>query len=316
MNIKGALVIVTLALVVAACVPAEPTQELPPSPTATATLLPTAVSVPTDTPAPIPTPPPPDLTPQRREFEVADGGGTIVGYFYPAAVPDAPLIILMHWARGDQTDWTTVGLVEWLQNAGAQQAGNRPIPVAFRPSIYQPLPLEVSFNVLTFDFRGFGESDALPPSADAGEAWSDDIVTVVQVVEGEHLPGSDRLGCLGSSIGADGAAICCLNSVGACKGLFSLSPGGYLNIPYEDLLAAIYGSGQSTPYAYCLSSEEDVPSAFSCKEAEQVAPAEYYKAIFYPGGLHGTEFLFPETAPEDIGQHLYDWLRASFGFSG
>lgn len=91
---------------------------------ATQSATPTDLSLATtDTPV-LPTPtaepalPSLSLDPQRIEFQTEDGA-TLVGYYYPAAVDPAPVVVLMHWAGGNQTDWLYVGMVAWLQNRGA-----------------------------------------------------------------------------------------------------------------------------------------------------------------------------------------------------
>ncbi len=307
MNARVFSTLLAALLLIAACTPSPSQQTSAP---ATAEVTSTKPPPPiTDTPLPPPTPTPLNLEPERLEFKTEDGG-TVVGYLHPAIVPNAPLIILMHWASGDQTDWTKVGMVQWLQNTPLGGQGGMPAP-APQASIYPPLPEGTSFNVLTFDFRNFGESDPIPQSIDAQDAWFSDVKAVVHTARAE-LPGGDQLACLGSSIGADGAALCCFKSGAACRGALSLSPGGYLGIPYSLLVLGAYDSG--TPYVRCIASEGDVESATPCREAEEVAPPEYYQSIIYPGELHGTMFLFPESAPENIGQQLYTWLNASFGW--
>jgi hypothetical protein len=90
--------------------------ETPPAPPATvteipeptATVPPTLTSTPTITPIVI-------LDPSPLEIEfTADDGQILSGIYYPADSNPAPLMILMHWLRGDQEEWTEIAL--WLQN--------------------------------------------------------------------------------------------------------------------------------------------------------------------------------------------------------
>ena len=91
------------------------------------------------------------------EFKTEDNV-TLVGYYYPAAFTPAPIVVLMHWAEGDQTDWVKVGMVSWLQNRG-QVVEDTPDNLIFdTPYPFKPLQPDISYNVFTFDFRGFGES--------------------------------------------------------------------------------------------------------------------------------------------------------------
>ncbi|MCJ7703584.1 MAG: hypothetical protein MUO62_18530 [Anaerolineales bacterium] len=146
----------------------EPTQ--PPQPTETP-LPPTETPLPpVDTPTPEPTPTPGlqlsglSADPQRVAFSAQDGKN-LVGYYYPAKYASAPVIVLMHWARGDQRDWCQIA--PWLQNRKAEAPAEMPGCGALSasaswwdPSWFPLLPEEASFAVFTFDFRDFGESEA------------------------------------------------------------------------------------------------------------------------------------------------------------
>ena len=81
-----------------------------------------ATPVPMETTKPIPTLNPTatpivilDPEPIQIDFQTADGAW-LSGKYYPADVNPAPLIVLMHWARGDQSEWIEVAA--WLQGRG------------------------------------------------------------------------------------------------------------------------------------------------------------------------------------------------------
>lgn len=57
----------------------------------------------------------------------ASDGTELVGMLYPAATMDAPMVVLMHWAPGDQRDWAAIA--PWLQNRGF----SRRYPILGRP---------------------------------------------------------------------------------------------------------------------------------------------------------------------------------------
>ncbi|OQX61997.1 MAG: hypothetical protein B5M51_06725 [Anaerolinea sp. 4484_236] len=132
-----------------------PPTEPPPSPTNTSVPEPTAVP-PTETPLPEPTqaptfePLPPE--PQEIDFEAEDGQ-VLHGRYYPAAVNPAPVLVLMHWARGDMNDWNEIAF--WLQNRGlagtSLNAGTAPW---LTPDWFPPMFEGQSFAVFTFTFRG------------------------------------------------------------------------------------------------------------------------------------------------------------------
>ncbi len=267
---KVVLVSFLIPLMVVACTSGEtatptpiPIQEIPtdipPSLTETvedptATPSPTLTEIPTSTALPTLEPLPPN--PQGIKFE-ADDGTVLQGTYYPAAANPSPVIILMHWARGDQSDWTEIAL--WLQNRRGETVNGTDASPASISGVLPPLPEELSYAVFTFDFRGFGLS-ILPSGVSSDpEGWLMDARAAVDTVGG--LPGIDpsrRLN-IGASIGADGAIDSCAEG---CLGVLSLSPGGYLGIPYAD---AVLNLGDDFPetLVWCLASEGDVPAAES-----------------------------------------------------
>ncbi len=248
---------------------------------------------PTAVPEPDFDPLPPD--PQRIEFQAADETN-LVGYYYPASIPDAPLVVLMHWAGGDQTDWTNVGMVQWLQNRGGGSGGMQ--APSSQASIYPMMPEGVSFAVFTFDFRGFGESEgSFEPQGgfmDAQAAY--EIAQTLSGIDPQRMAG------IGSSIGADGVIDLCGSG---CLGTFSLSPGSYLKIPYDEAVNAV--DLESKP-AWCIASEGDSTSASTCRSAS----GDHYKMVIYPGSAHGTQLLMEPNVPDDIGQLILDWLVLAF----
>jgi dienelactone hydrolase len=184
---------------------------------------------------------------------------------------DAPVLILMHWARGWQKDWEPFAI--WLQN-------RRPPPE--EPSL-PTMPEGMSLNVLTFDFRGF-EGGAQPASFDT-EGWLMDARAAVDFAK--TLPGvdPDQVITIGASIGADGAANACR---AGCLGALSISPGGYLDVPYRDAVNVL----ADTP-AWCLAAEGDRQSAQSCRSAS----GESYQATIYEGAAHGMDLFQVDVDP-------------------
>ncbi len=262
-------------LVLISCAP-EPTEA--PVPTETIT--------PTDTPPATATNPPAISTePQRIEFSAEDGAA-LVGYHYPAPASNSPVVVLMHWALGDQTDWKNVGMVDWLTHKN-------------REGFADEFP-SIPYAVFTFDFRGFGESGGQFNPA----GWVMDAKSAYQIAMG--LPGVDpaRVVGIGSSIGADAVVDSCGT---ICKGALSLSPGGYLNIPYDQAVAT-FNDASDRPSILCIASEGDRESAPAC----QSASGEHYQSIMYPGSLHGTEFLMPNPMRLEFTRTISDWLASVF----
>jgi dienelactone hydrolase len=217
-------------------------------------------------------------------FEAEDGTA-LQGTYFPAAKENAPLLVLMHWARGWQMDWAPYAT--WFQN-------REPLPEGFT---LPALPEGTSFAVFTFDFRGF-EGGAQPASFDA-DGWLLDARAAVEFAR--SLPGvhSDRLATIGASIGGDGAADACGEG---CLGALSLSPGGFLNVPYYDAVTKL--SGKPT---WCLAAEGDSRSAQSCRSAK----SKTYQAIVYEGSAHGMD-LFQEELDPAMPEVILDFLATVF----
>ena len=250
---------------------------------------------------------------QRVEFEAEDGV-QLVGYFYPAVISNAPVVVLMHWAGGDQTDWTEIGMVQWLQNRLAEN----PIPPE-QVGIFPPVPVGLSFAVFTFDFRDFGESQPFPGVSfmQIASGWLLDAKAAYKTAK--EMLGVDpvRVAGFGSSIGADAVVDACIDAT--CLGTFSLSPGGYLQIPYENAVTdlsdevwlTIPKAESLTAPIYCVASEMDIPSSRVCESVT----TDPYRHIIFPGEVHGSLLLVAPTNPPEIGQVILDWLLYTFSLS-
>ncbi len=101
--------------------------------------------------------------PQRVEFQAEDGKN-LVGYYYASKYANSPIVVLMHWAGGDQRDWCRIA--PWLQNRldenPAEMEGCPEPPGTlpqWDPTWFPPMPEDASLSVFTFDFRDYGESD-------------------------------------------------------------------------------------------------------------------------------------------------------------
>lgn len=222
--------------------------------------------------------------PQTIEFQ-ADDGATLIGTYYPAAVENAPLIIMFHWARGDQTDWIPYAL--WMQN-------REPVPEALD---FEALPPEFSFAVFTFDFRGFGQSTG----EGTPENWLMDAMAAVEAARG--LPGVDpsRTANIGASIGADGAADSCDS---ACLGAMSISPGNYLTLAYADRVTEILPRP-----VRCLASQGDQPSASTCGNT---GPGDNYEGIVLEGDAHGMDLLDEDDPVFNLEGFFLEFLEEAF----
>ena len=330
-----ALVVVLSVLVTTACAgaaPAAPTATatpLPPSPTPAATetpLPPTATpapptatstpipptTTPTEPPQPTATPTPSGLPPEPRpvKFQTTDGQATLDGLHYPAAAKGAPVVVLMHWVRSDQSDWAEVAY--WLQNRGL--GGKSPNPGKLPwldPSWFPPVPKGQSLNVFTFTFRGCEAGGCKQLNQ---RSWWIDANSAMKAASGLEEVDLHKIVAAGASIGADGAADGCfwlnvaprnIAGEGYCPGAFSLSPGGYLTVPYADAVKQLQ-AGRPIPPVWCLYAEQDGEASSACQSASGGA----YRAIAFPGNPHGMALIAPELEPNTL-QLMLDWLKLS-----
>lgn len=299
------LVVLVLFLSLAACErrsagqpavtqpPAPPVEIVPSAPvsplTATATSAPPAL--------------PPD--PQPVSFTASDGQ-TLTGYYYPAAVNPAPLLVFMHWVNGDQSDWYEIA--PWLQNRGLANPFGRPGNEAWwDPTWFPPLPADRSYGVFIFSFR------SCAPFPQGCNPWSPDLWLLdaqAAIQKALTLEGVDstRVVAIGSSIGADGAVDACAwlvqQNLGACRGAFSLSPGGYLDVEYRDAVQTMM-QADPDPQVWCVADNREIQF---CRPAEGLG-ARLWEI---PNGAHGTLLLRPNLNPLPM-QLILDFLAAAVG---
>lgn len=307
MNSKMSFVLLIVPLLAACGSPPAISTDAP-QPQSPSLTQPQPTSVPpTSTPAPteIPAPSQP-ADPQRIEFEAEDGV-KLVGYYYPAAIEPAPVLVLMHWAGGMNCDWLGVNLIQWAQNRGlAEGADANPvctgakIHVTFPLAEYPPLPTGQSFAVFAFDYRGYGESEG-------GESWNpsgylNDSIAAMQTAR--NLPGADpeQIAAIGASIGADGAIDGCGEG---CLGALSLSPGNYLGVNYAD---AVNKLGEEQKPAWCVASKTDKESFPVCDGAG----GEFFEKFIFDQNGHGMSYFDSDFDPS-AAEIILDFLQAVYG---
>jgi hypothetical protein len=249
---------------------------------------------------------PPD--PQKVDFQASDGQA-LTGYYYPAAVNPAPVVVFMHWVGGDMSDWYE--LAPWLQNRGLANPFTNPSTEPWwDPTWFPEVPVDASYGVFIFSFRGCSPYEA----GCAGwtpEVWLLDAQAAM--LTATTLEGVDptKVVSIGSSIGADGAPDACawLNeqTPGSCQGALSLSPGGYFDISYPQVVQDL-GEDQPPVAAWCLVDETEIGI---CESAEAAGnPA--YQFFMIQGGGHGNFLLRPNLDPLPM-QLILDFLSDTVG---
>ncbi|KAF0106892.1 MAG: hypothetical protein FD146_2250 [Anaerolineaceae bacterium] len=251
--------------------------------------------------------------PQAVTFQAADGQ-ELHGYYYPAAVNPAPLVVLMHWVRGDMSDWYEIAL--WLQNRGQANPFTNPsvyLPneLWWEPSWFPPVPEGQSYGVFIFSFRGCA------PYKAGCAGWTPDIwlldaqaaMQTAVTLEGVDPPA--KIVAIGSSVGADGAPDACawLNgqTPGACQGALSLSPGSYMGIAYPVVVQQL-GASQPPVAAWCVADETE----FGICESAEISGNPAYRDFLIPTGQHGNMLLRPNLTPLPM-QIILDFLAETVG---
>ncbi len=315
MNVKKPFCLfIVLFLLLAACSPPTPALLTEP-PTQRPTNIP--IEPPTPTLTSEPQRPLSSLSadPQRVEFQ-ADDGKNLVGYYYPSQYANAPILILMHWAGGDLTDWCEIAL--WLQNRRdenpvalercANAGTDLPADLAtpwLDSTWFPPMSPEVSIAVFAFDFRDYGESEK---GLGGSSNWAKDAKAAFVTAAGFEGVDITRMASMGASIGADGAPDGCLlydqEAGSGCVGAFSLSPGSYLGMRYETVVNDL-----APLPVWCLAGELDRESAPTCKSASR----ENYRSEIYPASnAHGMMLITPDLEPQPM-ILIQDFLELVFG---
>jgi len=265
-----------------------PTTIAPPEPTLLPSLTPTSAPTftPTVTPVVIL-----DPIPIQIDFKTGDGVW-LTGTYYPADVNPAPLIVLLHWARGDQSEWDEIAA--WLQGRGVLEPApdyNR----SWKSSVWFPKKtLENSIGVFTFDFRECeGGCKAYLPME-----WLMDVEAALDTAANLQGVDQDQIITAGASIGADGAIYGCswLNKQerGTCLGSFLLSPGSTLTIPFDSLAGELLNQEPPVP-VYCLIGLRDDASVQTCSDIAGLTLVDY-------GYIenHGFELLQPGVGSDPL----------------
>jgi hypothetical protein len=260
-----------------------------PTPKPTQTPVPTITSTPTITPIVIL-----DPDPLMIEF-TAEDGQPLNGVYFPADENPAPIIVLMHWAMGDQSDWEDIAI--WLQNrVDVDQTPD--YNYSWRSGNWFPENTrEKPLAVFTFNFRGCtteGCQSFLPLE------WLLDAQAAIQTAS--DLQGVDRKEILiaGASIGADAAVDTCnwfnQQGNGACLGAYVLSPASFLTLAFEEQVEGLINErpGMIMPI-YCLYGLRDDAAVETCSELPGLTQYNFGYVE-----KHGFELIQPFQSPDPL----------------
>ena len=247
--------------------------------------------------------------PQKLSFSASDGF-EINGIFYPAEKESQSLVILMHWAPGDQSDWVEAAF--WLQNRGlGGNSDNTENTPWLDASWFPEMNPQASYNVFTFTFRNCEDGC----KQFNREEWYLDAQAAVEYAYGLDGIDKNRIVMVGASIGSDGAADGCayLNTIypNTCKGALAFSPGNYLTIDFGGVVKQ-QGAEDNPKPIWCFYSESDQESADVCGNITE----SNYQAYPYTGNSvfsngHGMNLITPISDPNPL-EKLLDFLEMVF----
>lgn len=232
---------------------------------------------------------------QTLTFQAADGQ-TLSGTFYPAAQPYAPMIVLMHWAPGNQYNY--LAIAPWLQNRGLTPEPDPNGVTWLDPTWFPSIPEGTSYNVFTFTFRGC-ESGCQSFDQATRYNWLVDAEAALEFASQQYGVDPQQIIAAGASIGADGVAAACFTyntqHTSGCLGAFSLSPAGNLTIPYPEEVNNL-GSSNPAATAWCLYAEDDSAAASACTSAS----GDHYQSFAYTNGFHGMQLIQQDLDPNPL----------------
>ena len=222
---------------------------------------------PSDTPIPTIAPsetPVVVLPPEPIEIAfTASDGQELRGLYFPASQDPAPILVLLPWSRGNQSEWEEIAY--WLQGRGLFVREPNYARTWKSSNWYPERTLEMPLGIFTFDFRSCEAEDGCQAYLPA--EWLLDAQAALLTASQLQGVDPDRILAAGASIGADGAVDACawMNSSGSgtCLGGFALSPSSSLTIDFRTAVETI--AAQETPgIVYCLYGSLDDAARETC----------------------------------------------------
>jgi dienelactone hydrolase len=278
----------------------QPTTEImevdPPQLTAAPTDPPQLVETITLSPSEVPPATPvTELPPGPIEIQfTASDGQELSGLYFPASENPAPIIVLMTWSRGNQSEWEEVAT--WLQGRGLLVRAMNSRETWKSSNWYPERTLSMPLGVFTFNFRSCEEEDGC--LAYLPVEWLLDAQAALEAAA--KLEGADpeRILAVGASNGGDGAVDSCAwmntTDLGRCKGAFALSPSSSLTIDFRDAAGSLLSQEDPVP-VYCLYGLVDDASAETCADFPEIQAISYGYTEH-----HGLELILVDRRPDPL----------------
>ena len=212
---------------------------------------------------------------QKKDVDIkAPDGANLKGSYFSPGRP-GPAMILLHQCNMDRHAWD--GLAADLAGSG--------------------------FHVLTFDFRGFGESDGR--STDPAERrkimqekWPGDVDAAYAFLLAQHGVEKGRIAAGGASCGVTQASDLA-DRHHEIKALMLLSGSA------SEAARAYFTATPSLP-VFGAASEGDTNAAKGIKEAVEASKNPHSMLKLYPGTLHGVP-MFAKNG--DLEPMIVSWLK-------
>jgi dienelactone hydrolase len=212
---------------------------------------------------------------RRGEIAITAGDGVqLKGTLYSPGKP-GPAVLLLHQCDGDRTAWDPLATA--LTNAG--------------------------FYVLTFDFRGYGESGAVndPQARRAlmAQKWPGDVEAAFAILQAEAGVDRTRIAVGGASCGAAQAALLASKRTGV-KALVLLS-----GAAGDDGLR--YLSATPGVAVFGAAAEGDAAAAKGIAAALGASKNPHNVLKIIPGAAHGIRMF---ATSRDLEASIVEWLKA------
>ena len=209
------------------------------------------------------------------DIKAADGAN-LKGTYFSAGRP-GPAMLLLHQCNMDRHAWD--GLAEDL-------AGN-------------------GFNVLTIDFRGFGESGDQSERAAGRPKWPGDVDAAYAYLTSQKGVDQSRVAVGGASCGVTQSADLAVRHP-EIKALMLLSG-------MASDAAKTYLAGNPSLPVFGAASEGDTGAAKGIQEAVAASKDPKSTVKIYPGTEHGVPMFAKNPELEPM---IVTWLKAQLGASG
>lgn len=264
------------------------TQAPPESPQPSSTDTPVPTLEPTATPVVVLPPEPISI-----QFTASDGQD-LSGLYFPAAENPAPIIVLMPWSRGNQSEWEEVAY--WLQGRGLLVRAMNSRETWKSSNWYPELNLDNPLGVFTFNFRSCEGEDGCQSYLPS--EWLLDAQAALEAASRLEGADPDRIITAGASNGADGAVDSCAwmntTGLGTCLGAFALSPSSSLTVDFRTAAGSLLA--QDNPaLVYCLYGLQDDASQETCEDNLAIRSIHFGYI-----DAHGLELIRVDRKPDPL----------------